>query len=434
MIQPSLHPKAMLMIRRGLPFAFILLLHLSALGKISLKCDQADGLYEADSKATITCIVSDTQGEVPSKINLEITDGIYANKRAQTLPLIDGKGTLQLSGDGHIMVRAQLSDNDKASIGVVFNAPAISPSLPAPDDFDTFWADKKAALAKIPAKILKREPVKNWEEYLTKGLHLEQLTIQAWGDTPVVGILAYPEGAKPKSLPAKLGVYWAGVYGSENGPKWLIPKCARAGYVSFHIQPHGITWLESKKYYNELKENRLKNYHKIGSKNRDTSYFLGMYLRIIRGLDILCDNPIWNGTDMTVFGASQGGGQALVAAGLDSRITAVSASIPAMCDHTATALGRHMSWPNLNPNRSDIDTWETSRYFDAVHFAARAKVPAVIGCGLVDSTCPPFNVLAAYNIYGGPKRLVTAPLSGHKMTDPFKKDMAKAEDEFLHKL
>jgi cephalosporin-C deacetylase-like acetyl esterase len=61
----------------------------------------------------------------------------------------------------------------------------------------------------------------------------------------------------------------------------------------------------------------------------------------------------------------------------------------------------------------EADVLEASRYFDAVNFARRVTVPALIGTGFQDRVCTSSSVYAAYNVMKGPKRMVLDPLSGH---------------------
>jgi len=57
-----------------------------------------------------------------------------------------------------------------------------------------------------------------------------------------------------------------------------------------------------------------------GMESRSDFYFRGMYLRLIRTLDFLASQPEWDGKRILVIGESQGGGQALAAAGLDKEL------------------------------------------------------------------------------------------------------------------
>ena len=55
-------------------------------------------------------------------------------------------------------------------------------------------------------------------------------------------------------------------------------------------------------------------------------------------------------------------------------------------------------------HRDRVETaFRTLSYFDGVHFAPRASVPALFSVALMDEVCPPSTVYAAYNRYAGPE-------------------------------
>lgn len=59
-------------------------------------------------------------------------------------------------------------------------------------------------------------------------------------------------------------------------------------------------------------------------------------------------------------------------------------------------------------------TFATLDYFNGVHFARRATAPALFSVGLMDPTCPPPTVYAAFNHYAGTDRTITAwPFADH---------------------
>jgi cephalosporin-C deacetylase-like acetyl esterase len=68
---------------------------------------------------------------------------------------------------------------------------------------------------------------------------------------------------------------------------------------------------------------------------------------------------------------------------------------------------------------------QVSRYYDAVNFARRIKVPMIFGVGLIDTTCPPTTVFSAYNVVQGPKQIDIAPLMGHSFSPTYNKMMQK---------
>lgn len=80
----------------------------------------------------------------------------------------------------------------------------------------------------------------------------------------------------------------------------------------------------------ELSRGELKDYRNAGHEDRETCYFKGMFLRLVRAIDFLTSQPEWDGKTLIVYGSSQGGYQAIVAAGLDSRVSYFCAGVPRM--------------------------------------------------------------------------------------------------------
>ena len=69
----------------------------------------------------------------------------------------------------------------------------------------------------------------------------------------------------------------------------------------------------------------------------------------------------------------------------------------------------------LSVRRDDVEAvFATLAYFDGLHFAPRASAPALFSVGLMDETCPPSTVFAAYNRYAGPRSIEVWPYNGHE--------------------
>ncbi|QDU46986.1 Acetyl esterase Axe7A precursor [Symmachiella dynata] len=285
----------------------------------------------------------------------------------------------------------------------------IQPSLPAPEDFDEFWAMQKERLAAVPATA-EVTPVKSPDEEI----ETFDVQVNCLGPTPVSGYLARPKNAAPKSLPALLYVHGSGVRSSSLGN---AVEGARMGLLALDINAHGIPNGRPAKFYRDLATGKLKTYRHDGRDSRDTSYFLGMYLRLMRAMDFLTAQPEWDGKILIVSGHSQGGGQSLVAAGLEPRVTAIAVGVPAMCDHSGRVINRINGWPKLVPiddaGQPEAAALEASRYFDAVNFAARTDADAILSIGFIDAVCPPTTNFAAYNQLRGEKQTVERPAMGH---------------------
>ena len=342
----------------------------------------------------------------------------------------------RLASPGFLQIRVSCADQETvAGAGVAPHA--IAPSLPPPEDFDDFWAHKKALLASTPLHA-RLTPVP--AQLQRDGVD----TFDVQADSCVgAGVSAYfsrPAGAAARSLPAILIVHGAGIYSSnlESSQDWAVGGGpgevgnqvgqhtgeAPHGMARFRQQAlamdmnaHGIPNGQPESYYQSLGADggALHEYNLRGRESRESTYFLGMLLRLVRAIDFLTDQPEWDQRTVAVFGVSQGGFQAIAAAGLDSRVTFFAAGVPAGCDHTGhlAAEPRISGWPKLaadgGEQQAAID--ESARYFDCVNFASRAHAPSQFTVGFIDQACPPTSVYAAFNAL--PSLSGNKALSGH---------------------
>ena len=244
------------------------------------------------------------------------------------------------------------------------------------------------------------------------GVDYWKVTLDNINGTHVEGQLARPSG--DARCPAMLIVQWAGVYPLDKN--WVVGHAAQ-GWLVLNVMAHDLPIDQPKAFYENHANTDLKNYPAIGATNRDTDYFLRMFLGDIQASKYLQSRPDWNGKTLAVTGTSQGGLQSLVTAALDPAVTAMLVLVPAGADDTGAQAGRKAGWPyniGANPTPEQKQILDTSPYFDAVNFAARVKCPALIGLGLLDETAPPSGVFAAANQMQGPKELCILPDSDHR--------------------
>lgn len=384
--------------------------------------DRGDALYRQGDTVTFTIRLADAAPEASVKWKTS-KDGMPP-VRTGTIKLVDGQAvvTASLNEPGFILCEATyeyFSDADgakkktaKALGGAGIDPLQIKPSLPVPDDFDSFWAAKKKELAAIPMNA-RLTPVDMPKKEAGK---VETFDLQADSlGAPVSGYYARPVGAKPGKHPAILFVHGAGVRSSGlNGPSgW-----AARGLIALDINAHGLPNGKPASFYEDLAKGELRDYRTRGRDSRETIYFQGMYLRLIRAIDFLTSQPEWDGRTLIVSGGSQGGAQAIVAGGLDSRVTYISAGVPALCDNTGVLVDRQRGWPKFLPDsKAEAEKLpkviEAVRYYDAMNFATRVKAEAYFTVGFIDVTCAPSSVYAAYNNLPGQKEIYNDVASGH---------------------
>lgn len=352
------------------------------------------------------------------KVHAEMTkDSVVVGRKTSDGFTKDGKfkmsGTLDEAGFLKCKMFAKIPlDGGKFKIvellaGAAFDPLEIKPSLPAPADFDEFWAQQKKMLAAIPMN-LKLTPVKT-----IKGYKAFDVQADTFGGK-LSAYLVYPENAAPKSLPAVVTAHGAGVRSSSLG---AALAWAGRGFIALDFNAHGLPNAQPNEYYNKLEKGELKMYATKNCHSRDTIFFRTLFLRVQRTIDVITAQPQWDGKSLLVSGGSQGGGQALAAGGLDSRVSVVLAAFPAICDHSGAAVGRTTGWPHftrLDANGNyDKQATEAARYVDAVNFAARIKGRVVYMINYADNVCEPTSCYAAYNNIKTPKRLMINEQSRH---------------------
>lgn len=374
--------------------------------------ERSEALYRCgESVAFIVTLGVGGRRAGDCEVEWELSQDGVEPKRRGIVKLNAGRGlivgTMTVPGFLQCRVKGRVGNAELTALaGAGIDPTEIEPSSTAPEDFDEFWAAKKRLLATVPVNA-RITPVRS----LRPGVEVFDVQADSVG-AGVSGYLVRPKGAQVKSLPIVLSLHGAGVSSSFVGS---ATYWARMGALAMDLNAHGLPNGRPKDYYAEKAAGMLKDYQVSGRASRETVYFLEMYLRLVRALDVLTARPEWDGRTVVVVGTSQGGAQALAAAGLDSRVTFFAASAPAACDHTGALIGRVTSWPYMisgDKNMAPRFT-EAARYFDGVNFAVRVKVPSYFTVAFCDTTCPPTTVYAAYNKIRSEKAVFNDVRSGH---------------------
>ncbi len=314
-----------------------------------------------------------------------------------------------------------------------FDPQKIQPTVTDPTDFDAFWSEGKAQLAKIPLEAT-REPLPT---YASPGTIVSHVSFRTVGLDPngtqtsrIYGILCEP--AAPGKYPALLSVPGAGV----RPYRGLMGPCER-GVITLQIGIHGMPVTLDPSVYTALGAGTLSRYFMNNVEDRDRFVFRRIYLSTVRANDFLTSLPNWDGQNLGVVGGSQGGALAIVTAALDPRVRGLSSTYPALSDLTGYLHERAGGWPHFfHPTRPGPkptpEALRTLPYYDVVNFARRVRVPGIYTWGYNDETCPPTSIFSAYNVITAPKSWMLALTTGHNTT-PEQTDRLEAWLEALLK-
>jgi len=170
----------------------------------------------------------------------------------------------------------------------------------------------------------------------------------------------------------------------------------------------------------------------------ETYYYTRLFTDGVRALEACALAPYADPRKLIVTGVSQGGGVALGVSGLGGSqvfdgpsvdqgwtrppysIQATMPDVPFLCDFPR-AVGLTDSLPYgelskyLKIHRDKIEqTYRTLSYIDGVLFAKYCTWPGYFSTALMDTTCPPSTVFAAYHNWTGRKLIETYQFNEHE--------------------
>jgi cephalosporin-C deacetylase-like acetyl esterase len=362
------------------------------------------GIYRIAETAGWTVSLPKDAAAPAAKYAYEIKENNFDTIKVGTLDLSSGGATIEttLQEPAMLYVTVNAEGAPPASavhLGAAVAPTQLKPSVPRPPDFEAFWLNKLQYLSITPMRPV-IEPMKTDQA----GVELSTVQVDAFGSR-VHGYLAKP--IKLGKFPALVIYQWAGVYALD--PKTVTDRAAE-GWLAFDVDSHDMLPSQS--------AGVPPNYQAIGNGNRETSYFLFMYLRDARAVDYICSRPDWDGKTLVLMGTSMGGQQSLVTAGLRPQVSAVIVNEPAGADIGAELNGRQGGYPNWSAK--DSRAMATAPYFDVVNFASRIKAPVLAAMGFIDTTCPPAGIWTALNQIPGPKEAVPMIESDHNHITPEK--------------
>lgn len=390
-------------------------------------------VYKCGEKASFT-FSAFNDGKAVTEGQYTIVFSMDANKVVDTVPVDLAKAnpvtvSTTLKEPGFVLARVKnakgayvSSPNAKGRkvqvmAGAGFSPEKIRMGYDLPEDFMAFWEAGRKQLADKPIELVK-------DKRSNKDFTIYYVTVKTLNNETLTGYLTVPT-AKGK-FPAYITVPGAGP-GTVGAPAW-----ARQGVITLSMNVHKFPTAdnaaEQRKRYDA--DRKISYYPHRNLDDRNKYFFYSVYAGIDRAINHVAAMPEWDQKHMVIDGSSQGGGSALILAGLNKNITALAANVPALCDHGGHKKGRSCGWPGLG-RRPNADA--VAPYFDAANFARFVKVPALVSCGFIDTTCSPSSVYAAYNQLRGEKKMIHVPLEGHTVSKIYTAEKAAFVRKYLGK-
>ena len=264
-----------------------------------------------------------------------------------------------------------------------------------PVNFDEFWQATMESMARVPLDLSVR-PVPRRS---TPDVEVFEIRFTSWDRIRIACWYCRP-GGSIGPLPAIIQLPG---YVSEP----VLPKStARRGYGVLSVAPRGK--LGSNSQFNPGYPGLLT--HNIV--DRQTYGYRGLYVDVLRAVDVLLELPEIDPSRIGVAGNSQGGALTLLTAAMRPEIRAASAGAPFLCG-IMDAIRLTNSYPyreikdylRMYPEREPV-VRRTVAYFDLINFVDKITCPVIVNIGLADDVCPPETGYAVFDAIGsGEKRL-----------------------------
>lgn len=281
-----------------------------------------------------------------------------------------------------------------------------SPTIVEPDDLDAFWAttlaESRAAGGDL-AETVRLERVDAGLELVT----VDDVTFPGFGGHPIKAWLVRPAGAAvDAALPAV--VEFIG-YGGGRGLAHEHLAWAAAGFAHLVVDTRGqgSRWGTGGGTPDPVGSGpATPGFMTRGIEDPHDHYYRRVFTDGVRAVDALRSLPGIDPDRVAVTGASQGGGISIAVAGLADGLVAAMPDVPFLSHFRhAVAITDRDPYGEIRTylavHRDAEETvFRTLSYVDVALLARRATAPALFSVALMDLTCPPSTVYAAFNGWG----------------------------------
>jgi cephalosporin-C deacetylase len=284
-----------------------------------------------------------------------------------------------------------------------------SPDVRCPDDLVEFWTTTVAEARQTgDAPALTRV-----ETGLTEVV-VDDVTFPGFGGHPIKAWLVRPARADE---PLPVVVQYQGYGGGRGLPhEHLQWAAAGVAHLMMDTRGQGGHWGGGGETPDPVGRSAgVAGVMTAGIDDPHEHYYRRFYTDAVRAVDAVRQIPGIDPTRVVVTGTSQGGGGAIAAASILGMIADdggdVAAAMPDVpfLSHFRRAVeivdsrpyGEITQYLSVRRGAGVEDmVWNTLSYLDGANLARYATAPALFSAALMDQTCPPSTVFAAYNAWG----------------------------------
>ena len=358
-------------------------------GTLNIVADRANARYDAGENMNFL-VTANYNGTANYTIKYDNDSPIIESGTINVSPNSQTNIPFVLNEPGSVFCTVS-QGNGFGIAGVVFSPLDIQPLESEPTDFDAFWNARKAELAAVPIN----PQVSFYSDHAYATTH--QFNLGNIDGRKVYGYITIPDGAGP--FPAIITMPSFGNDANLVQPEVTVAE--RGGVISvalsiLNVPPNQV---DPAGYTPDIINDPEGIFYKYAM------------LAGFRAIDYLFTRPDFDGENVGVVGVSQGGGLAILLAGLDDRVKLLACSNPSHGEHTGLKYDKASAFPYyIKQSRQlvgtpthEAQTIAASKYYDAIYCANRYDGPAYFLTGLLDDVNPPATVFASFNQLKGSK-------------------------------
>lgn len=289
------------------------------------------------------------------------------------------------------------------------------PTRDEPTDFDAFWQEtlQQSRAFDLNATF---EPV----DFALKTVDAFDVSFSGYMGQTIKGWLLLPAGF---AAPLPCVVQYIGYGGGRGFPyDWLAWSSAGYAHFIMDTRGQGSVWQQgdTPDSADQGGSPQAPGFLTRGILDPKTYYYRRLMTDAVRAVEAARAHPLVDDARIAVTGVSQGGGLTISTAALDPSIPIAMPDVPFLCHYRRAAeiidkrpYDELTTFLHIHRGRSET-VFKTLAYFDGVNFAPRAQARAYFSVGLMDRTCPPSTVYAAYNHYAADKTIEVYPFNDHE--------------------
>ena len=277
----------------------------------------------------------------------------------------------------------------------------IDPLEDAPSDFNQFWNGQKAQVRNLSstAQLALHQNNANSTTYT--------LSVPNLDGRRTYGYITVPKGNGP--FPAAIILPAFGNATTSAGPE--VEVAESGGLITVSLTVHNVP----------VGQADPNAYEPNNPTNREQIYYRYAITGAMNVINYLQTRPDFDKQNICAMGVSQGGGLAMLLAGVDNRVNLLINSNPALAEHQGHKYGQASGFPYylndaliITSGQAAYDaTASATKYYDALYANRTFKGSSYTLVGLEDLIVPSAGSIAGFNQLRGEKILMLSRDGGH---------------------